>query len=231
MSATSPLPSEAVAQARARGMSAGKLPPDVLERFAILWAAQANLRDNVRRASWATLDESPSAWTLRHLVPLVGLMYADRLRQRPQTHARSYSEGRLRGWADRLRQGDVLGPLDEALAFAVAGEGSREARQLVRMLVRLLDFGVLGLDLVAAVVAEHEGLKYLPALLVSEGGLNAAEAMNAAADALGEPRGHGPAGAPVGWLLAELLPDEFDAIGVEGVTPVRGRPEDHDFAQ
>ena len=211
------LSEEARKVARARARKAGPLPPAVRRELVRLYQQQSGL--TARLATFEAWAEGPSGWVLGHLGPALADHLAHGLRVVPGSASTTAGQ--------TLRRVAGLLPLEaeDALRLLLegrtAGTGSRRANRALADLLRVLDFGVLGHPVLAAVMArELYGLADVSTALVAGAGMSVetAAAVAATLDA--------PVKAALSvsdrleaWLLPSefLAPDDVQSLDPDGL--------------
>ena len=214
---TAKLSEEARKAAHARARKAGPLPPTLRRELVRLYQQQSGL--TARLASFEVWTEAPSGWVLGHLAPALADELSRGLRAVPGTAAVTAIE------VLRRVRGHLPGKVEEAaralLEGRTAGTGSRKANRALADLLRVLDLGVLGHPVLAAVMArELYGLADVSTMLVASAGMSAGTATEVAAT-LDDPVTAALSSSDrlERWLLPlELLaPDDVEALGLRGL--------------
>lgn len=224
------LSEEARKAALARARKAGPLPAAVRRELVRLYQQQGGL--TARLASFVDWEEPASGWVLGHLVTELAEHLRDGLRVVPEPAGATAREVLRRSAA-------VLpgGPAEAArilLEGRTAGAGSRRANRALVDLLRILDLGVLGHPVLAAVMArEIHGLADVSTALVAGAGMTVETAVEVAAS-LDVPVvvARSATDRLERWLLpSELLtPDDAQALGLVafGNGPLAGGARDID---
>jgi hypothetical protein len=213
-----PLTEKDLEEARRRAIAAGALPENVRKELVALWKRQDALPKDLRELS--TLNLQPSGWVLTHVLPKVCLHLSAELR-RSETHAGAKCAFRLELVAEYVLE-DVSKAVSLLTEPTPTGTGSRQASQANATVLRVLDFGLLGLHHVAAVLAKSTGLLDTSITLLSDGHLSinqAVQAANRLDDQVGGKLTKSDKSKEVIELPLELFaPDDFNASRVKGIS-------------
>lgn len=213
-----------IEEARRRAIAAGPLPANVRRQLVALWQKQDALPRDLR--SLTTQLDGPSGWVLHHLFPLLCMHLATDLRREAAGPAAIAFASRL----DDVATYQPIEAVRELVEPPTRGRGARSAATAQVTALRVLDLGLLGFPVVAAVTAQCAGLLDTSTSLVADGVLTVEQATSAATALDGETVGDLTATDLVArWSLPEevLLPLDLDAVPVEGIAPVSsGRLDD-----
>ena len=166
---------ELIEAARERALVADELPPEVYREFLLRWQAQDGLAREIRELRTTSLH--PSGWVLTHLVPLLAQSFLQKLRIKNDEASIVI--------ADRLEM--VISNSQNNFPYAIqnlllplpTGTGSKKAGDYQISLLRIMDFGIIGLDLLASIYAKSMGLLDTSTILFSDGGMTLHEVMEA----------------------------------------------------
>lgn len=166
---------EVIEAARERALAAGEFPPEVYREFLLRWQAQDGLAREIRELRTTSLH--PSGWVLTHLVPLLAQSFLQKLRMQNDDASSVVAE----------RMEIVISNSQRNFPYAIqslllplpSGTGSKKAGDYQVRLLRVMDFGIVGLDLLASIYAKSLGLIDTSTILFSDGGLTLHEVMEA----------------------------------------------------
>ncbi len=213
-----PLTEKDLEEARRRAIAAGVLPENVRKELVALWKRQDALPKDLRELSSFSLQ--PSGWVLTHVVPTLCLFLSSELR-RSETHAGSKCAFRLELVAEYVLE-DVGRAVSLLTEPTPTGTGSRQASQSNAVVLRVLDFGLLGLHHIAAVLAKSTGLLDTSITLLTDGHLTINQAVQAANRLDDQVKGKltkTDKSREVIELPLELFaPDDFNTSRVKGVS-------------
>ena len=219
MTLPKPLSEKDLEEARRRAEAAGVLPENVRKELVALWKRQDALPKDLRQLSAFALE--PSGWVLTHLVPKLCMHLSTELR-RNETHAGAKCALRLELVAEYIME-DISKAISLLTEPAPTGVGSRQASQANATVLRVVDFGLLGLHHVAAVMAKSTGLLDTSLVLVTDGHLNVNQAIQAANrlddKVSGKLTKKDKTTNSVELPLELFAPDDFNASRVEGISP------------
>jgi hypothetical protein len=214
-----PLSEKDLEEARRRAEAAGVLPEKVRKELVALWKRQDALPKDLRSLSTYSLESS--SWVITHIVPKLCMHLSSDLR-RSETHAGAKCALRLELVADYVLS-DVAKAVSLLTEPAPSGVGSRNASQANATVLRVLDFGLLGLHHVAAALAKSTGLLDTSITLLTDGHLSVSQAVQAANhldDKVNGKLSKADKMKGVVELPLELFaPDDFNTSRIEGVTP------------
>ena len=167
------LSAEDLEAARQRALSAGPLPDAIRREITNTWNKQSNLPRELRSLAFSQL--LPSGWVITHLVPVVSRNLARRLREKNGDAALMVAK-RLDEVASVVNL-DVSAAVEILVQPVGRGAGSRFAGQSQLNVLRILDFGIIGLPFLAAVYANTLGITDVTSSLLSDGNLSVLESV------------------------------------------------------
>lgn len=219
---TKGLSPEDLENARQRALAAGELPDAVRREFALLWQRQDTLPKDLR--SFAIVKLMPSGWVISHVVPILAKSLATNLRM--AGGEASFAVANRLSDVEKCVEADVAKAIEILVEPTPNGPGSRKAGQYQVAVLRVLDLGLIGLPVIAAIYAKTFGIADISVSLIAQGILSVVECVDNAIVLDDAPRGELSEGdkAAVGklWLPSEFFsPDDFNPATIESVSTRR----------
>jgi hypothetical protein len=220
MSKSKSLSPEDLEKARQRVLSAKPYSDEVRREFILQWLRQDNLPKEMR--SLVTSSLAPSGWVISHLVPLLCLHFANKLKAK-EGEASFAVASLLLQVADIVKV-DAPQAIKLLMEKVSAGTGSKLATDYQSDVLRVLDLGIIGLPFVASIYAKSLGVVDTSTTLISETTLTIEQCAEAGKKLDGEFSGTLSEGDKLFgnhyWLPKELLLEsDLNTIGIKFVPP------------
>lgn len=204
--------------ARQRALAAGELPDVVRRELVLLWQRQDTLPKDLHSFVTATL--MPSGWVITHVVPLLAKFLAANLRT--AGGEASFAVANRLNDVEKYVVTDVAKAIEILVEPTPNGPGSRKAGHYQMTALRVLDLGLIGLPVIAAVYAKTFGIADVSVSLIAEGNLSVVECVKNAVALDDAPSGELSEGDKAAgdklWLPSELFsPEDFNPTAVESV--------------
>jgi hypothetical protein len=205
--------------AKQRAISAGPLPDAVRREFEKIWDKQSNLPVSQRSLAFETL--LPSGWVLTHLVPIVCKYLSRTLRQ--QNNEAGLVMAKSLDEVSDLVAFDLGSAIEKLVQPRPRGDGSRFAGQCQINVLRILDFGLIGLPFIASVYANSLGISDIASSLLADGELTLLEVNEVARTlddySMAQLSEGDLASSKEVWIPSEFFtPDNFNPSPVKGIS-------------
>jgi len=208
-------------EARSRAISAGELPEEVRQALLVVLERMDTLPKEIRTLQVASLSESN--WVVTHLVPSLALHLSDVLLKNNTETGRAMS-ARFDAIADIVGN-QTSEAIQMLIEPSILGEGSRKANQSRIHLLRVLDLGILGMPVVAAIYARVLGLLDTSNSLVGDAHMSVQDCCEAAKNLGDKPKGSlSEADKKSEWWVGRELfsPLDFNSRSIESISPRSG---------
>ena len=220
MSKSKSLSPEDLEKARQRVLSCDPYSDEVRREFILQWIRQDNLPKEMRSLLIASL--ASSGWVISHLVPLVCHHLANNLKSKEGDASKNVASLLLQ--VAEIVAVNTPEAVKMLLEKVSAGMGSKLASQYQSDVLKVLDLGIVGLPIVASIVAKSLGVVDTSTTLISEATLTIEECVEASRKLDGAFTGNLSEGdRSVGdryWLPEELLLEsDLNSIGIKLVPP------------
>ena len=206
---------EVIEAARERALAAGEISPEVYREFLLRWQAQDGLAREIRELRTTSLY--PSGWVITHLVPMLAQTFLQQLRSQGD-EASSIVAERLEIVIANSQTNLPL-VIQNLLKPLPMGLGSKKAGEYQIRILRAVDLGILGLDLLASLYAKSLGLLDTSTILYSDGGLTLREVIDATSRLGGKVNGiqsESDLKNSTWWIPQEFLnKSDFYSVGIE----------------
>lgn len=220
MSKSKSLSPEDLEKARQRVLVAEPYSDAIRREFILQWLRQDNLPKEMR--SLSTTNLVSSGWVISHLVPVVSIHLANKLGSKDDEVSKSVASMLLQ--VAQVVADDTPQAIEMLMSGVSKGTEDELAYGYQSSVLKILDLGIIGLPILASIVAKDLGVLDVSTSLISESTLSIQECVQASEKLDGTFSGYLSEGdkefGDRFWLPKELLLEsDLNTIGVKLVPP------------